>query len=80
MPAATVTSKGQITIPSAVRKALGVDTGDRINFIQTADGAFTIVAATLSVTALKGLLKKPARVVTIEEMNETIASKGGSAQ
>ncbi|HMF67773.1 MAG TPA: AbrB/MazE/SpoVT family DNA-binding domain-containing protein [Phyllobacterium sp.] len=80
MPTATLTSKGQITIPSAVRNALGLDTGDRINFIQTADGAFTIVAATLPVTALKGLLGKPAKAVSIEDMNETIAAKGASAR
>jgi AbrB family looped-hinge helix DNA binding protein len=79
MPAATVTSKGQITIPSAVRNALGVDAGDRIDFIQTADGAFTIVAATLPVTALKGILKQSGKTVTIEEMNATIAAKGASS-
>lgn len=80
MPIATLTSKGQVTIPVAVRNALGLDAGDRIDFVQTADGEFTIVAATLPVTALKGLLKKPSKSVSIEDMNETIAAKGASAK
>lgn len=80
MPIATLTSKGQVTIPVAVRNALGIDTGDRIDFVQTADGVFTIVAATLPVTALKGLLGKSSKTVSIEDMNETIAAKGAGAE
>ncbi len=38
MPAAIVTSKGQITIPKAVREALGVETGDRIDFVESDAG------------------------------------------
>ncbi|MEP7457031.1 AbrB/MazE/SpoVT family DNA-binding domain-containing protein [Phyllobacterium sp. SB3] len=79
MPVATLTSKGQVTIPVSVRNALGIDTGDRIDFVQTEDGAFTIVAATLPVTTLKGLLGKASQTVSIDEMNETIARKGASA-
>lgn len=33
MTTATPTSKGQITIPVEVRKALGVDAGDRVEFV-----------------------------------------------
>ena len=40
--AATITTKGQITIPAAVRKALGVGCGDRITFVRTAAGNRTI--------------------------------------
>jgi AbrB family looped-hinge helix DNA binding protein len=78
MPAATLTSKGQITIPAAVRLALGLNAGDRVEFIQTAEGAFAIVAATHSVTALKGLVRRPSRPVSIEDMNEAIAERGAS--
>ena len=35
MPTAVVTSKGQITIPKPLRDALGVDTGDRVEFVET---------------------------------------------
>lgn len=80
MSTATVTSKGQITIPAIVRAALGVETGDRVEFIQTAPGHFELVAATQPVTALKGLARKPKVPVTIEDMNAAIAAQGARAK
>jgi len=75
-----MTSKGQITIPAAVRAALGVESGDRVEFVQVEPGHFELVAATQSVTALKGLIRKPATPVTVEAMNEAIAERGASAR
>ena len=75
MSTATLTNKGQITIPAVVRAALGVVTGDRMGFIQIKPGHFELVAATQSVTALKGLVRKLAAPVTIEQLNETLAAK-----
>ncbi|MBW7900363.1 MAG: AbrB/MazE/SpoVT family DNA-binding domain-containing protein [Rhodocyclaceae bacterium] len=80
MSTATLTSKGQITIPSLVRAALGVEAGDRIEFVQVAPGRIELVAATQPVTALKGLIRKPAAPVTVEAMNEAIASQGARAR
>ncbi len=80
MSTATVTSKGQVTIPSVVRAALGVEAGDRVEFVQVEPGRFEIVAATQSVTALKGLIRKPTSPVTIESMNEVIAALGAKAR
>lgn len=79
MSTATLTSKGQITIPAAVRAALGVEAGDRVEFIQVEPGRFELLAATQSVTALKGLVRKPESSVTIEAMNEAIATQGAKA-
>jgi antitoxin PrlF len=76
MTTATLTSKGQITIPAEVREALGVDTGDRVEFVEIAPGRYEFIAATKSVTGLKGLFGKPRRTVSIEEMNEAIARRG----
>jgi AbrB family looped-hinge helix DNA binding protein len=73
MPSATVTSKGQITIPAEVRAALGVSFGDRIEFVEVEKGKFVIVPATCSVQELKGLISKPGKPVSIEEMNGAIA-------
>jgi antitoxin PrlF len=74
MAAATVTSKGQITIPARVRIALGVDAGDRIEFVEVGKGEFNIVAATRSVKELKGLFRgRRRKPVSIEEMNAAIA-------
>jgi antitoxin PrlF len=78
MPAATLTSKGQITIPVKVRTALGLDAGDRIEFVETEKGQFAIVAATRSVRELNGLFhRKGRRPVSVEEMNAAVA-KGAS--
>jgi len=74
MPAATLTSKGQITIPAQVRTALGVDAGDRIEFVEVGKGEFNIIAATCSVRELNGVLyRKGRKAVSIEEMNAAIA-------
>ena len=80
MSTATLTSKGQITIPAIVRVALGVEAGDRVEFVQVEPGRFELVAATQSVTALKGLVRKPASPVTIDAMNKAIATRGAKAR
>jgi antitoxin PrlF len=46
MTTATVTSKGQITIPANVRLALQVKPGDRVEFVEVDPGRFEVVAAT----------------------------------
>jgi AbrB family looped-hinge helix DNA binding protein len=80
MSTATLTSKGQITIPAMVRNALGVEAGDRVEFVQIEHGRFELVAVTQSVTALKGLVRKAASPVTIAAMNEAIATQGAKAR
>lgn len=50
MTSATVTSKGQITIPARVREAMHVSTGDRVEFIEVAPGRYEFIAAIRSVT------------------------------
>jgi AbrB family looped-hinge helix DNA binding protein len=79
MTTATLTSKGQITIPARVRTGLGVETGDRVEFVEVAKGRFELISATRPVTALKGMFATAARSVSIEEMNEAIARRGASA-
>ena len=77
MSTATVTSKGQITIPAQVRAELGVNTGDRIEFVEIGEGQFAIVAATRSVRELDGIFRGRVREpVSIEQMNATIARRG----
>lgn len=80
MSTATLTSKGQITVPAAVRQALGVDAGDRVEFVEIAPGRFEFIAATRSVTALKGMFGKPRKAVSIKEMNAAIARRGAAAR
>ena len=80
MTTATVTSKGQITIPAEVRQALHVDAGDRVEFVQIEPGQFLFVAANRSVTALKGMFGKASRTVSIDEMNRAIEARGAAAR
>ena len=80
MATATLTTKGQVTIPAEVRHGLGVDTGDRVEFIEVAPGRYELIAATQSVTALKGMFGKPRKSVSIEEMNAAISRRGAAAK
>jgi bifunctional DNA-binding transcriptional regulator/antitoxin component of YhaV-PrlF toxin-antitoxin module len=57
-----------------VRIALGVDAGDRVEFVEMEKGQFAIIAATRSVRELNGLFQRKGRKpVSIEEMNAAIA-------
>jgi AbrB family looped-hinge helix DNA binding protein len=73
MSKSTVTSKGQITLPRDVRRALGLAAGDKVDFVAI-EGGFKLVPLRSDVCALRGRfagrVKKP---VTIDEMNEAIA-------
>ncbi len=77
MPAATITSKGQITIPRDIRAMLDLHSGDKINFIVDERGAVCFVPVTRHVTTLKGIVTKPEKLVSIEDMKTTIKTKGG---
>ena len=77
MATAIVTSKGQITIPKSVRERLGVDAGDRVEFVESENGVFTVIAATRDVKELKGIVPKPGKPVSVDDMNRAIARMGG---
>lgn len=78
MPSATVTSKGQITIPQEVRERLQLKMGDRVDFLISDDGRVLMQPALLPVTALKGILHRAkGRNVSIDEMNAAIRARFG---
>lgn len=79
MATATLTSKGQVTIPREVRLGLGVGAGDRLDFVRLEDGNYAIVPASHSIRSLKGVLRRPARPVTLDDMQAAIeaGAKGG---
>jgi len=72
MPTATMTSKGQITIPVKVRTALGLAPGDKIEFIEIETGQYAIRPRTASIRDLEGCIPKLDNVPTIEEIDEAI--------
>jgi antitoxin PrlF len=69
---ATVTSKGQITIPIDVRVRLGLRPGSRLAFVPTESGGYEIHPEAGSVKDLKGVVPRPPRAVSVEEMDEAI--------
>jgi antitoxin PrlF len=74
MASATVTSKGQVTIPVDVRTKLGLRPGSRLAFVPTDTGGYEIHPEAASIKDLKGTVPRPPQPVSIEEMNEAIAA------
>lgn len=71
---ATLTSKSQLTLPKAIREALGVGPGDQIQFMTSLRG-FRIVAMTGDVRRVRGLLKGRVKgPVSVQDMDLAIAS------
>ena len=77
MATAIVTVDGQVTLPDDVREALRLKPGSTVEFIESGKGQFTIVASSVTpLQAMDGILRNQTkRPVTIEEMNEGIASE-----
>lgn len=71
----TLTSKGQMTLPSAARARLGLETGDRLLVTVVDDDTIVLKRpAPAPVKALRGLLARPAQALTIEEMDAGVAA------
>ncbi len=71
----TVTSKGQVTIPLAIRDELHLSAGSKIEYILNGN-CVMIVPINNSVTKLKGMLPKPSKSLSIEEMDDIIRDSG----
>jgi AbrB family looped-hinge helix DNA binding protein len=75
MATATLTSKGQITLPAEVRRELDLDAGDKVDFVPVEGGGFRLVAVRTDVRRLKGRFAgRVARPVTVEEMEAAVAA------
>ena len=64
-----ITSKGQVTIPKAIREYLHVKPGDRVKFFMHPDGTVVLLPK-LPVTALRGIVPPRGCPVTLEEMDD----------
>lgn len=76
MVTATLTSKGQITIPKAVRDSLNLRTGDRVAFVVRGDAEAILKPVTKSVDEVFGRLhsaNQPRR--SVEEMKSAVAKR-----
>jgi AbrB family looped-hinge helix DNA binding protein len=73
MPTATVTNKGQITLPKEVRELLRVDAGDQVDFVVNECGEVILRSIRLDIADLRGLLQRPRkRPVGVDAMNSAI--------
>ena len=72
MPKATVTYKGQITLPKAVREQLGVQAGDRVSFREIDGGMIVVEADTVDLMELRASIKPRRRGVSIEDMDRAV--------
>ena len=77
MPLATLTSKGQVTIPSSVRKKLHLHTGDKIDFSLVGENEVLMRPVVKDVDAVFGCLKQASNGITasVDEMNEGIGER-----
>ena len=72
---ATLTSKGQMTLPVAARTRLGLEAGDHLLVIVQDDDTIILKRPpAASAASLRGLLAKPKRSQTVEEMDAGIAA------
>ena len=78
MPSATMTSKGQITIPVEIRRALKLEIGDRVDFLLREDGVVELRPGSVDLRSLFGALVPRARSATLAEMDEAIAEEATS--
>ncbi len=79
---ATLSSKSQVTLPKALQQWLGVQKGDKLQFILEEGGARVQKVSRASFESLVGVLPPPAKAHTVEEMNraigEALAEKHGT--
>jgi antitoxin PrlF len=68
MSEAAVTSKGQITIPSEIRKAMGLSEKDRVVFTVMPDGTTVMRAKSRSIVELKGAISGHKKRVSVSAM------------
>jgi antitoxin PrlF len=73
-----ITTKGQATIPKAIREHLGLKSGDRIKFFIHPDGSVVLLPKR-SASVLRGIVKPRRRRASIEEMKKEAAAAGAAA-
>jgi AbrB family looped-hinge helix DNA binding protein len=73
MPASTLTSKGQITIPREVRERLHLKAGSRVDFIVEPSGQVVLKSLDRNFRSIRGIVSsRRKRPISIKEMNEAI--------
>ena len=69
---AKVTSKGQITLPGELRKALGIKPGDRVDFRKTEKGNYELVAKTKTMEDIRGIVPYDGPPLSTDDIVELV--------
>lgn len=69
-----ITSKGQVTIPRSIRKQLRLSSGSKLEFI-IKDNTVIMMPINNKLSNLHGILPKPSKTLSIDEMNNIIRKK-----
>ncbi|MGK7875331.1 MAG: AbrB/MazE/SpoVT family DNA-binding domain-containing protein [Xenococcaceae cyanobacterium] len=73
MASATITSKGQVTIPKEIRDYLKLETGSKVDFVIDENGEVKVIPLNVPVEALSGMLHRQSmKAATLEEMEAAI--------
>jgi AbrB family looped-hinge helix DNA binding protein len=73
MPSASLTSRGQVTVPKVIRELLKVKTGDRLDFVIEGD-RIVLHHETRDLRSLRSLLQRPGRKsISLEKIDVAVA-------
>jgi antitoxin PrlF len=71
---ATLTSKGQVTLPKKIRDLLQMDAGTTLDFQVLDDNTITARLVKPDARRIRGLLKSPhAKALTVAQMDEAVS-------
>jgi len=78
MPTAALSTRGRVVIPKAIREALGLRPGDRMDFVLQDSGDILVLPVVRDVRALKGCARSRRREpVSLDEMDRAVAGSQG---
>ncbi len=72
MTIATMTSKGQITIPAATRSRLRLTPGSKVDFVENDAGEIVLKPVAGDIRRLRGIVKYDGPAVSVEDMNKAV--------
>ena len=78
MSLSTLTSKGQTTVPKNLREKLHLEAGTQLEWLSQGDGTILLKPHNKSALSIKGIIKKPCKTVTIEDMDRAISDMASS--
>ena len=76
---ATISNKGQVTIPKSIRNLLHLKAGDKVELILESDNRVRLTPLTYPLNKLKGLVPRPQKPVTLDDMEKAIEKEAGAS-